>query len=201
MNANFDRLAVDGLGLRVIPSIDDDGTGVWLLAPDNRFWPQFIAAHEYADGLPDPLDRYSKRVLTPIARATGHEPVYPSDGPPFAPFIAWAKASGQVFPSPSGLLVHIEFGLWISFRGAFLGGAPKLAPTPHPCVGCAAPCLSSCPVGALSPTGYDFRASRAYLRSGDVPCWNGCLARRACIRNHIPRDPAQSRFHMISFAG
>ena len=54
------------------PGADDkapDGTGTLiLLAPrEPGFWAHFTASMEYNDGAPDPMDRWSTRVVTELA--------------------------------------------------------------------------------------------------------------------------------------
>lgn len=175
-----------------------------LVGADAGMWPVFMASPEYSDGQKNPLDRWSKRILNSIAEAKGWQTVFPSDGPPYAPFIAWAKQTGRFWDSPVGMLVHDTAGLMISIRGAFVTKAeaePKK--TQSPCKGCAAPCTTACPVDALSAErGYDVAACHAYLDTGPGrDCLdNGCKARRACpVSQRFGRDPAQSAFHMKAF--
>ena len=91
-----------------------------LLLVGNRgssYWPAFSQSAEFVDGKADPLDRWSKRVAeTLCAQHPDYRPLYPSDGPPFMPFQRWAMVDTSVKPSPLGLLIHPEFGLWFSFR-------------------------------------------------------------------------------------
>lgn len=83
-------------------------------------WPAFRASPEYGDGLPDALDRWSRRVLTAVAEALEAEMVFPFGGPPHYPFQRWAERAEPVAPSPLGLLIHPEHGLWHAYRGALL---------------------------------------------------------------------------------
>lgn len=183
---------------------DGEGT-VLLLGPrEPGFWPAFTASPEYADGRPDPMDRWSHRVIGALARRWRGEALFPSDGPPYPPFIRWALASGRVWQSPAGLLVHDRQGLWLSFRGAVrLPGVVRLAPAANPCETCAGqPCRTACPVGALQPEVYDVAACRAHLdRPEGTDCReSGCAARRACpVGQAYGRDERQSRFHMKAF--
>lgn len=176
-----------------------------LVGAGPRMWPVFTAAPEYRDGAPHPLDRWSKRVMGRIAAPRGWDMVFPSDGPPYAPFMAWAKATGRFRDSPVGMLVHDTAGLMISIRGAFVtpGPAPALD-VPSPCESCPdMPCTAACPVDALSAArGYDVAACRSYLDTvaGQDCLDRGCKARRACpVSAAFGREAAQSAFHMASF--
>ena len=200
-----------GLSARACAARDELPPGtrsLLLLSPhEPAFWPAFTASPEWADGAPDPMDRWSTRVIGAWADALGATPLYPFGGPPFAPFLAWALASGQVHSSPVGMLVHRGMGLLTSFRGALaLPWAVDLpAPLPSPCEGCAAPCRTACPVGALGgPAGYDVPACKTHLRGPQgAPCLTaGCLARRACPAGAAHgRIAAHSAYHMRQFLG
>lgn len=194
-------------GLFVMGVAQEDGDQIGMIGAGPRMWPLFKASAEYMDSDPDPLDRWSKRAIRPHASAMQGEAVFPSDGPPFAPFIAWASATGRFWQSPSGMLVHDVAGLMISIRGAIRtkgAVAGQNVPSPSPCKTCRdQPCRTACPVDALSAQkGYDVPACRAFLDTADgLDCLqNGCKARRACpISQSFTRDPEQSAFHMRSF--
>lgn len=189
---------------------DDDAVPEWcqtliLLGPDEpRFWSVFSVSPEKSDGAPHPLDRWSKRHVDALAQDIDAQAFYPSDGPPWAPFIAWALASGRNHVSPTGLLVQDQAGLFVSFRAA-LAVPARLdlpCPPPSPCTSCTAPCTNACPVGALAPRqDYDVAKCAAHLRSAQgQDCRQGCLVRRACpVSRRLGRDPAQSAFHMAAF--
>lgn len=175
-----------------------------LIGPAGReFWPLFQAAPETQDGQPDPLDRWSARVIGGVATQVHGQALFPFGGPPWRPFINWALRSDQVFTSPVSLLVHRTQGLFVSFRGAI--GLPRPCATPpeipSPCESCSdQPCRTACPVGALGPKGYDVPACHTHL---DQPqghdCLSGCRVRRACPVGQGLRPVAQSAFHMASF--
>jgi hypothetical protein len=176
-----------------------------LLGPyETGFWAHFSASPEMLDGQPDPLDRWSKRVVTPLASELGGTAVFPFGGPPYQPFIAWALRSQRCWVSPSGLLVHDKEGLFVSFRGA-IALPIKIdlpPPPPPPCQTCIAePCRSSCPVGALKTDSYDVAACKADLDRPENDCMTrGCASRRACpISQRYGRVEAQSAFHMAAF--
>ncbi|GAB5449534.1 ferredoxin [Gymnodinialimonas sp.] len=183
-----------------------EGTGTLvLLAPrDPDFWSFFQSQDEAQDGAPDPLDRWSTRAVTDIAETLNATPLFPFGGPPWHPFISWAKKSGSIHASPVTLLVHNDQGLMISFRGA-LALKETISLTPPrltPCLLCAAPCETACPVNALTEEGYDTAACHSFLDTpAGADCMtNGCKARRACpVSQDFARDPAQSAYHMRQF--
>lgn len=185
----------------------EDCKTLLMIGPaEPEFWPAFQDSPEYRDHAPDPLDRWSKRVLGEWARELGARALYPSDGPPYAPFIAWAKATGRVHHSPAGILVHDRAGLMVSFRGALaLRDRVDLPPAPpSPCRTCEKrACLSACPVGALAEgKDYDVPACHGFLDSaGGQDCMTrGCAVRRACpVSQSYGRVEAQSAFHMRRF--
>ncbi len=176
-----------------------------LLGPQEPgFWAHFTASPEFKDSAADPLDRWSKRVIDALAQDLGAQVFYPFGGPPYQPFISWAKESGRAHASPVGLLVHDMAGLMVSYRGA-LGFSQRLAvpePAPNPCHSCVPqPCRAACPVDALKPDAYDVQACKADLDSPGNTCMAmGCAARRACpVSQSYGRLEAQSAFHMDAF--
>lgn len=185
----------------------DIGTLLLLGPAEPGFWPHVQAEPEFADPAPDPLDRWSRRVIGQIARDLDATPYFPFGGPPFQPFIAWAQRSGRAWASEVGILVHDTQGLMVSYRGA-LGFRDRLdlAPTgPRPCDTCAdKPCLTACPVKALTQIGYDIPACKTYLSGKDgSDCMSqGCSVRRSCpVGKGYGRLPEQSAFHMRNFLG
>ena len=202
-----ERLAVFGA---FHPGAEDDapeGTGTLvLLGPlEPGFWAHVSAAPEFADGAPDPLDRWSARVIGALAKALGGTALFPFGGPPYRPFVRWALASGRAWRSPVTLLVHDTAGLMVSYRGA-IALAERLALPPSPPPPCATcdgqPCRSACPAGALSGDGYDVAACHHLLdTSAGLDCMTrGCAARRACpVSRSYGRLPEQSAYHMRLF--
>lgn len=192
----------DGLG---------DGVG-WLLllgAIGGSVWPAFDSAPEADDGKPNPLDRWSTRVVGTLAKQLNAEPFFPFGGPPYHPFLRWAQQAEGLSPSPLGMLIHPDHGLWHAYRGAlaFAAAPPDwqaAVPAPSPCPSCTKPCLTACPVGAFTPQGYDVQACRRHLATqAGRPCMTGgCLARRACpVAPHLAYDRPQTEFHMRAFLG
>lgn len=184
-----------------------EGTGTILLVgpAGPSFWDVFRSSSEIGDGGADPLNRWSERVIGALAAEAGGKAVYPFGGPPFAPFPAWARASGRAWDSPVGLLVHAEAGLFVSYRGALAlpGHHPVPPAAARPCDTCPAPCLAACPAGALTGAGYDVPACHDFLETvaGSDCLLRGCAVRRACPVGAALRLEAQSAFHMAAFHG
>lgn len=179
-----------------------------LLGPDEpEFWPAFIASPEATDGQPDPMDRWSRRVIGGWAATLDAQALYPFGGAPYLPFFSWAKRTGRIGASPIMLLVHDTAGLFVSFRGALaLPHRVDLPPPPpQPCATCFdQPCRSACPVMAFDGAGYDVAACKTYLDTapGQDCMDRGCAARRACpISQRYPRIDAHSAYHMMTFKG
>ncbi len=186
---------------------------VVLLGPSPFFWTIFRASPEIRDHDPDPMDRWSSRVVSGLAELHGASPLFPFGGPPFLPFTEWALATGRCWMSPVGLLVHERTGLMVSFRGA-LGfahvvegrdppGEPGAQAGESPCASCPGrPCTTACPVAALTSAGYDVAGCKQFLRSdrGSDCMTRGCGVRRACpVSRGAGRSKEQSAFHMRAF--
>lgn len=178
-----------------------------LLGPNEPgFWARITSGPEWPG--PDPVDRWSQRVIGALARSLGATALFPFGGPPHHPFVSWALRSGRAWPSPVGLLVHDGAGLMVSYRGALAFSERLRLPAPPqapPCEDCrTTPCLTACPVAALTQEGYDLRACHDFLDSppGRDCMDKGCKARRACpvSRNH-GRLAEQSAHHMRAFHG
>jgi hypothetical protein len=171
-------------------------------------WEHFAHAPEARDGLPNPLDRWSRRAIGSLAREFDALEVYPS-GTPGAPlpFQRLALRCEPVHQSPIGLLIHPRWGLWHAYRGALLLplaiDLPPPAPGVHPCESCETqPCLSSCPVGAFRPGTFELDACVNHVLSdaGRECREHGCLARRACpVGTEFRYGEDQARFHMRAF--
>ena len=189
--------------------VDDDGSTIVIVGNiGGRMWPRFTA--ERRDE-PNPLDAWTRRTLRPIADRYGAEFVHPSDEP-FRPFQRWAQRADDVWASPIGLLVHREHGLWHAYRGAFVfatgaevTGLAAIGAVESPCLTCdGQPCLTTCPVDAFTPAGYDANACRGHVASGaDPACGSlGCAARRACpLGQDTVYGRDQMAFHMRAFVG
>ena len=193
-----------------VPPFEDGAPAATLVVVGNtgpRMWAVFAASEEANDGAPDALDRWSRRVVSRLAKSLGGAAHFPFGGPPYLPFIRWAQRAGPVYPSPIGPLVHPDYGLWHAYRGAIafreILDLPPRDDRSSPCETCTErPCLSTCPVGAFSADGYDVERCVTHIagRSGTACLETGCLARHACP---VGRDAAytapQAAFHMRAF--
>jgi epoxyqueuosine reductase len=182
---------------------------VLMLGPaEPGFWRHLTAQPEWTlpakDGTTDPVDRWSRRVIGSIACDVGAKALFPFGGPPYHPFYQWALRTGRVWDSPVRLLVHAGQGLMVSFRGALALKEALAVPPPaaRPCDTCPAPCLTACPVGALTGAGYDLPACHGFLDQpeGQDCMTGGCQVRRACpVSQSYARLPEQSAYHMRQF--
>jgi epoxyqueuosine reductase len=172
--------------------------GYWAHVKGQAEWLEYIVA-----GKTDPIDRWSRRVIGGMACDLGAKALFPFGGAPYHPFYQWALRTGRVWDSPVRLLVQAEQGLMVSFRGALALKQRVVVPVAvSPCEGCARPCLTACPVGALGAEGYDVPACRGYLSGpsgGD--CLNfGCAVRQACpVSQGYARLAEHSAYHMGTF--
>jgi len=172
-------------------------------------WPHFSSWRKRQEaGLANPLDAWSREVIGDVATDVGARALFPFDKP-YWPFQQWAMRAEGLKASPLGMLIHPRYGLWHAYRGALVfDEAFVFGPAPmsqHPCDSCdGKPCLTACPVGAFSQSGYDVAACRSHLDSGMQPdCMTlGCRARDACpVGNEWRYGDDQVRFHMAAFAG
>ncbi len=198
---------VDGDGLRALVDGREIGTVAMIGNAGGALWEAFAAAVPKPAGR-DPLDDWTRSVLAPVAAGLGAHPVYPSDGPPYMPFQRWAMRAEPVSPSPLGVLIHPDYGVWHAYRAAFLFAErmdlPPCAAAASPCKNCSErPCLSACPVGAFSEAGYDVPACAGDVRAAEGRRCRvgGCLARAACPVGSSWRYPAEAGvFHLAAFA-
>ncbi len=206
-------LAPHGLIVRggVHPGSEDNVPGETLVLVGNAgpdMWTAFDRVRgDYGDRA-SPLDAWVSDVLTDVAAVVGATALFPFGGPPHLPFQRWAQRAEPVYPSPVGVLIHAEFGLWHAYRGALAFAGKLEIPAPSkessPCDSCAdRPCLTACPVSAFDGSAYDVPVCVGHITGPDTgDCMGrGCRARRACP---VGRDyiyaPAQAAFHMAAFA-
>ena len=196
------------LGLKTFGWFDADNlAGLLIGNVGGSHWEVFQSSPEAGDGKPDPMNRWTERVIAPISTVFSCQARYPF-GEDIWPFQRYAQAATGMKQSPIGLLIHPEYGLWTAFRAALMFeglNLPKRSVSkPHPCDDCSAkPCLSTCPINAFTKAGFAYQDCRSYLRtSAGKKCLNsGCLARKSCSvgREYLYEDDHQA-FHMKAFS-
>lgn len=185
-------------------ALPDNAKSLLLIGPNQDFWEIISASPEMKDGAADPIDRWSRRVISALAEQVRGQAVFPFDGPPYHPFYSWALKTGRIWSSPVKLAVHDTYGLFVSFRGAVTLPYDIDLPAQNtvvPCIECEKPCLSACPVGALTPDEYVVSDCHNFLDSGEgASCMSmGCAVRRSCPVGQDKRSHAQSEYHMQKF--
>lgn len=200
--------------LDVFPELNENTQSLVMIGvAGSSFWPMFEQSEEYRSylkGESDPLDRWSKRIGDQIAVELSGQAVYPFSGPPYYPFIQWAKRCETIHSSKMGFSIHPEYGLWHAFRFALLLPDTYVEletkiPThiESPCLSCSdSPCLNNCPVSAYTETGFDPDACFNYLDQNEQSeCrTHGCIARRSCPEGAEYRYvPKHAEFHMTAF--
>ncbi len=173
----------------------------------SSLWPLFSQSAEFADGNADPLDRWSLRVAEELAPGLNAKPVFPFKGPPYLPFQQWAKRAEALQQSPLGLMIHPQYGLWHAYRFALLMPEPvEVLPVPYdsPCLSCQdQPCLNTCPVAAITASGYNVDSCADYLNlNPEADCFqHGCMARYQCpVGQEFRYLDKQSQFHLKAFS-
>lgn len=193
-------------GLMLMGALHDDNRTIALIGADALWWDVFLNTEEYNDGFADPIDRWSKRIINSVGSDLNAQTQFPSDGPPYPPFIAWALASGRFWQSPVGMLVHDTTGMMVSLRGALIWDRHIQLDdviSRNPCSTCDQPCVSACPVKALNAkNAYDVDRCHSFLDTEqDISCMDmGCAVRRICpVSQRFRRPSEQSAFHMRAF--
>ena len=197
----------DGRAAGTVALIGNAGNDLWraFRASD----PDMAARH--------PLDGWVAGYLRAAADALGAELV-DAMRPPWPPIQQWAARAGAGHRSPINLVIHPEYGLWHTFRGALLTAerlplpdAPALA---NPCETCAGkPCLTTCPAEAFALPKTENETGGGRFAEFDSPacvdhvespagrgCRSaGCLARRACpVGRPWAYDREPAAYHMAA---
>jgi len=150
----------------------------------------------------DPLDHYTRRHAEAAAERLAGRALFAFEqrGERYADFVALGRAAGLGAPSRLGLLLHPEYGPWLSLRTLLL--IPQALPETEaldgfdPCRGCPAPCAQACPGAALASGRFDVGRCAA-TRRREPGCGLRCDARRACVVGAAQRyDELAEAHHM-----
>src|SRR2546423_5076054 len=79
-----------------VPDRDDVETLVLVGFTGNTNWKHFKESPEAQDAAPDPLDRWSLRVIGALAQELGATALFPFGDPPWLPFQRWAREAEPV---------------------------------------------------------------------------------------------------------
>lgn len=200
---------------------DKSIAGVVVASAGQQMWHYFRSSQMYRDGLPDPMNRWSKNILDGIAIEFDAGLCLPFDKP-YPPLQSWVMriefGATNLRQSPLGLLIHPLYGLWFGLRGVLffevnaenqeLDKMIQVLPASgHACDICVdKPCLSACPVKAFSNDGLSVSTCFSHLGATAVSniepdCMKfGCNARNACpVGVQYKYSDAQLQFHMDSY--
>lgn len=156
------------------------GTDGWNhFVADIRAFPEHLSAHQH------PLDDFVGRCIQQV------DPNPPSSrrwiqcadtAELFVDFQQLGREAGLGQSSPVGLLVHPEYGLWVSLRMVLLT-TELLESTnlrPHPCASCLEkPCIKACPSGAVTPQGWSVQTCASFHQTSTL-CKGVCHSRLVC---------------------
>lgn len=192
--------AVSGQPAKAVLLVGNVGAAFW---PHFERWRQAQIKH-----IENPLDSWSRMVIQAAGELVGARTVLPNDRP-FLPFQQWAMRSEGLRPSPLGMLMHPQYGLWHAYRGALLFDTQMLfeeiSASAHPCDDCREkPCLGACPVNAHGSNGFDYTRCLDHVRgeTGGSCGTVGCHDRNACPVGTSYRYPLPVQaFFMKAFAG
>ncbi len=134
-----------------------------------------------------PLDDFCRAELATLLDGLAYRFLFPH---PYAelpfPLLKLLGELGWLRPSPLMNTLHAHIGSWWAVRAVVALAGNDEAPVEtttlgaDPCLGCAAPCISACPGGAVSRAGWRFEACAAQRLAPASPCAATCPARLAC---------------------
>jgi len=145
---------------------------------------------EFKNTREDWMDEYTLFRFMSVARTLEDEKVNYQMAFPFGSaglvvdFSKLGELGGVGVKSLLGILIHPEYGSWISLRGAIITDLEFSEydnPLPYfnPCPPCSKPCISACPASTISENGWDYHACMGF-RLRDDTCRDNCASRRAC---------------------
>jgi len=86
---------------------------VWMVGGvGSSQWPAFSASPFYADGLPDPLDRWSRAIAEGLAERWGGLALFPFEGPPHLRAVARLPFRARLARGVVGRCAFFNFKFW-----------------------------------------------------------------------------------------
>jgi epoxyqueuosine reductase len=166
-------------------ALDEYPRLVVLANGGGNLWKTFSADRPVVE---HPLDHYSIQITSQFFESfLPHVPnirLYPQAHQ--LPIQQLSRFAGWSFPSPLGMDIHPEFGLWYAYRAIYLVGSElplfNDAYTKSPCDDCKEkPCFPACPSGAVQGIEkFDTSKCIPHRLTKDSECAETCLARLAC---------------------
>jgi epoxyqueuosine reductase QueG len=138
----------------------------------------------------DWIDDYTQLIFRSAAEileksSASYQTVFPFGSTAFdLDFMELGRMSGVGVDSLLGILLHPEYGTWISLRGAIITDlefSTYDSPLKNftPCPSCSKPCITACPAKTISNRGWNWEACMDHRLSSET-CENNCASRRAC---------------------
>ncbi|HWP47872.1 MAG TPA: hypothetical protein VNM22_11975 [Candidatus Limnocylindrales bacterium] len=185
---------------RTVLIIGNGGSTFW------QHYKNFLQKNpDFEQGRKDPFDDYTILVLAEgekLLREAGFKTktVYPFVREKvWLSFQQMAVLAGLGKVGKHGVLIHPEYGPWVSFRGAFLTDIPFNFEIPDrnfdPCKDCPAPCITVCPGRAVTDSGFNLSQCLETKLTHPI-CQQTCLSRFHCVYGTPYRfqDP-ELKFH------
>lgn len=200
MNMEKMRRSLESAGLNLF-SILESGTLNEPGIPDNSESLLLIgsAGAELWDKMPDsflvrenPIDEYSHQSVVEILQrelpAEDWSILFPalSVSDPLPSLQKLGEIAGWHNPSPLGLGINHQFGLWFAYRAVVSVARPLTvsvqAERTSPCLSCVEkPCVSGCPASAIAFGRHpDLQSCVGYRAEIGSPCADTCLSRLSC---------------------
>lgn len=160
----------------------------------NRFWDilsAFLGNNpSFEESRIDWIDDYTQLIFNSAEgilakKSVSYKTVFPFGKTAFdLDFMDLGRISGVGVDSLLGILLHPEYGPWISLRGAIITDLvfstyDRPLEKFVPCPPCPKPCITACPAKTISNSGWDWNTCIDY-RLSSVTCEANCASRRAC---------------------
>lgn len=166
------------------------------------FWEAF-STHRQNEA--HPVDQFCIRVIKDWLQKEPAIPnvawLYPLTDLVF-PLQQAGKTAGWHLPSPLGIGIHKQYGLWFAYRAALLTDAAlpltESSLLTSPCEDCIEkPCIQACPVQAITATEPPhLERCSPYRLQKQTHCQNQCLSRMSCpYASEYRYTDEQIRYH------